>query len=347
MKRILTAFAAVSLAAGAAFAQADREPVTSIDQLLERVRQDSRNATAENQRRLQEFRAERDRQTALLNEARRTLARLEAEADRLDNQFEVNLERIAELDAQLRKEQGAFGELFGAARQAAGEFGSIVEASLVSAQFPNRHAPLAALAESRTLPDRVELDAIWKTMIGEMQAQGQVVTFSTRVVGLNEGQPLDVTRAGVFIAIADDGGPLFINWTSDDNNRSAGYRLANLERQPTSGAIAGAAAALLKAQPGEIVGGPIDPSRGALLQIYKDVPNLSQRFEQGGIVAKIIAALLIFSAVFGIVRLVMLLLTGSAITAQSAVRPHRALTRLVALCWRMSKSRIVRSKRLS
>jgi biopolymer transport protein ExbB len=66
MKRILTSIAAVSLIAGAAsapaFAQADREPVSSISQLLERVRQDSRDAAAENQRRLQEFRSERDRQ---------------------------------------------------------------------------------------------------------------------------------------------------------------------------------------------------------------------------------------------------------------------------------------------
>ena len=91
MKRILTSIAAVSLIAGAAsapaFAQADREPVTSINQLLERVREDSRDAQAENQRRLQEFRSERDRQAALLSQARNELASLEAQSERLQQQF--------------------------------------------------------------------------------------------------------------------------------------------------------------------------------------------------------------------------------------------------------------------
>jgi len=319
MKRILTTIAAVSLIAGAAsapaFAQADREPVTSIGQLLERVRQDSRDAAAQNQQRLQEFRAERDRQAALLSQARSTLSSLEAESDRLTAQFESNDVRIAELDAELREAQGAFGELFGAARQTAGEFGSIIESSLVSAQHAGRHEPLLNLAESRTLPERFELDLIWQTMIDEMESQGQVVTFNTRVLGLNEGQPVAVTRVGPFIAMANDGGPLFVQWTTDEDNRAAGYRLANLERQPPARLLS-AAGALINAEPGEIVSGPVDPSRGALLRIYRDVPSLSERFEQGGIVAKIIAALLIFSAAFGLFRLVSLLMTNSAINAQ-------------------------------
>ncbi|WP_439637419.1 MotA/TolQ/ExbB proton channel family protein [Oceanicaulis sp.] len=319
MKRILTSIAAVSLIAGVAsapaFAQADREPVSSISQLLERVRQDSRDAAAENQRRLQEFRSERDRQASLLSQARNELASLEAQSERLQAQFDANDQQIAELDAELREAQGAFGELFGAARQTAGEFGSIIESSMVSAQYPGRAEPLQELAQSRTLPERYELDAIWQTMINEMEGQAEVTTFNARVLGLNEGNPVPVTRVGPFIAMANDGGPLFVQWTSDENNAAAGYRLANLERQPPARLLS-AASNLINAEPGEIVSGPVDPSRGGLLRIYRDVPSLSERFEQGGIVAKIIAALLIFSAAFGLFRLVSLLLVNSAINAQ-------------------------------
>ena len=319
MKTIIKAIAAVSLGASMlsapVFAQADRQPVSSIQQLLDRVRADARDAEAENQRRIQEFRANANEQQRLLSNARAELQRLEAEADRLTAQFETNDTRIAELDAQLREEQGAFGELFGAARQAAGEFGSTIEASLVSAEFGGRHEPLLELANSRTLPERRELDRIWRSMIDEMNGQASVSTFQRRVVGLNNSEPLAVTRVGPFLAIANDGGPRYVRWSSDDQNASLGYNLRLLEQQPP-GRLLNAASNLINADPGEIVAGPVDPSRGALLNIYKDVPDLPERFQQGGIVAKIIAGLFIFSAGFGILRLLQLLMTTSAINAQ-------------------------------
>jgi biopolymer transport protein ExbB len=319
MKKLIQTIAAVSIAAGIAtapsFAQADREPVTTIQQLLDRVRADSRDAAAENQRRLQEFRAERNRQQALLAQARSTLSNLEAQADAAETQFEANQVQIEELDQQLREEQGAFGELFGAARQAAGEFGAVMESSLISAQHSGRAQPLLSLAESRTLPERRELDSIWQGIIAEMNYQAEVATFSTRVLGMNNGDPVSVTRVGPFLSIADDGGPKFLQWSSDENSSSAQYTLSELSRQPP-GLLLGAASSLINADAGEIVAGPVDPSRGALLGIYREVPTLSERFEQGGIVAKIIAGLLIFSAAFGFFRLFVLLTTSSAINAQ-------------------------------
>ncbi|PWE16984.1 flagellar motor protein MotA [Marinicauda salina] len=319
MKKLSTLVAAVSigvsLTAGAAFGQVDREPVTSISELLDRVRADRRDRAAENQERLEEFRAEAGRQQALLNQARATLSSLEQQAADAEAQFEENSARIAELDQQLREEQGAFGELFGAARQSAGEFASIIESSIVSAQYPGRHRVLRDVAESRTLPERRELDLIYERMIDEMNAQAEVVTFPAQVLGMNEGQDVPVTRVGPFVAFAMDGGPAYVQWTTDEENRAAGYRLAELKRQPP-GRLLDAARTLANADPGELVAGPVDPSRGALLGIYKDVPNLQERFNQGGIVAKIIAGLFIFSVVFGAWRLLVLLGANSAINAQ-------------------------------
>jgi biopolymer transport protein ExbB len=128
MKTLFKIAAAVSLSAsllaGTAMAQeSQRQPVTSISQLLDRVRADARDAAAENQRRLQEFRANRDRQAALVAQARGQLNALEATGAANQAQFEANQAQIQELDAQLRREQGAFGELFGAARQKSGDRG--------------------------------------------------------------------------------------------------------------------------------------------------------------------------------------------------------------------------------
>ncbi|MCP2678213.1 MotA/TolQ/ExbB proton channel family protein [Maricaulaceae bacterium NA33B04] len=318
MKNLIKTIAAVSLGASLlsapVFAQTDAEPVTSIQQLLDRVRADSRDAAAENQRRIQEFRANRDQQVALLRQAQSRMAALEAQSAQLEAEFDANVVLIDEQSALLQEAQGAFGELFGAARQYAGEFGATIDASLVSAQYTGRADDLNTLANSRTLPSRRELDAIWTTMINEMEGQAEVTRFSRRVLGLNDGNPVDVVRIGTFVAVADTGSPTFLNYKSDGAG-SDSFSLVALERQPP-GTIMGAASNILNAEAGEIVSGPIDPSRGALLDIYRSVPNLSERFEQGGIVAKIIAGLFIFSAVFGLFRLVMLLLTTSAINAQ-------------------------------
>lgn len=319
MKKLISMIAAVSIGAGVfaapALAAQERQPVRSIQELLDRVRADSRDAAAENQRRLAEFRQRRDEQSALLRQAQGTLAGLQAEADRGRAQFEQNQVAISQLDVELRAAQGEYGELFGAARQAAGEVAALIEGSLISSQFPRRHEPLRELAESRTLPDRRELDQIWRTQISEMRAQGQVVTYNARVVGQNEGQPLAVTRVGPFIAMADRGGAKFVQWRVESTNRAAGYRMEELNTQPP-GRLTSAAAALISAEPGSIVSGPVDPSRGGLLRVYLEVPSLPERFEQGGLVAKIILALLIFSAAFGIFRLFVLLGVNSAINAQ-------------------------------
>jgi biopolymer transport protein ExbB len=319
MKKLISMIAAVSIGAGVfaapALAAQERQPVRNIQELLDRVRADSRDAAAENQRRLQEFRQRRDEQSALLRQAQGTLAGLQAEAERTRTRFEANQVAIAQLDADLRAAQGEYGELFGAARQAAGEVAALLEGSLISSQFPRRHEPLRELAESRTLPDRRELDQIWRSQLSEMRAQGQVVTYNARISGQNDGQPLAVTRVGPFIAMTDRGGAKFVQWRVEPTNRAAGYRMEELNTQPP-GRLTSAASALMSAAPGAIVGGPVDPSRGGLLRVYLEVPNLAERFEQGGLVAKIILALLIFSAAFGIFRLFVLLGVNSAINAQ-------------------------------
>jgi len=227
MKKLISMIAAVSIGAGVlaapALAAQEREPVRSIQELLDRVRADSRDAAAENQRRLQEFRQRRDEQSALLRQAQGTLSALQAQAEQGRVQFEANSVAIAELDAELRAAQGEYGELFGAARQAAGEVAALIEGSLVSSQYPRRHDPLTELAESRTLPDRRELDQIWQAQLSEMRAQGEVVTYNARVVGQNDGQPLPVTRVGPFIAMVDRGGAKFVQWQAEPTSRTAGY----------------------------------------------------------------------------------------------------------------------------
>ena len=303
--------AAVSIGAALAGSAMAQEPASSINELLNRVRSDAREMSAENQRRLQEFREARGQQAALLAQARSQLNALEGQAAGIRAQYDANEVQIDELDAALRESQGEFGELFGAARQTAGEFAAIIDGSVTSAQFPDRTAQLIELSESRALPGVVQLSQIWRRMLEEMIAQGQVVTFERPVNGLGGGQPVPVTRVGPFVAWAQDGGVVFVQWTETNGE----YDLTPLERQPPSD-ITSAAQRVYDATPDEVVMGPVDPSRGGLLAIYKDVPNLQERIAQGRTVGYIILGLLAVSLAFGLLRLVQLMLESAAVAAQ-------------------------------
>ncbi|WP_417490842.1 MotA/TolQ/ExbB proton channel family protein [Maricaulis sp.] len=301
----------VALTAGAG---AQTQPAGSISELLNRVRSDAREASQENQARLREFQNSTNQQQALLSQARAEMAALERQAATLTTQFEDNQVQIDVLATDLRQRQGAFGELFGAARQAAGEFAAIINASLVSAQFPGRADALESLATGRTLPTRAELDYIWRRAIDEMIGQQGVVTFDSMVTGIGNGQPVPVTRVGPFIAFTNfNNNQRFARWKEDTT--TGAWTLSDLATQPP-GNLIGAASTLFNADPNEIVMGVVDPSRGALLDIYKDVPDLEERINQSGMVGLVIIGLLAISAAFGLFRMFALLSTQAAVNGQ-------------------------------
>lgn len=311
---------AAAVAFGAAFAGgaiAQQQPVSNINELLGRLRSDVREASAENQERLNRFRSERNQQTSLLSGARQELARLESQADSLEAQFAANQTRIDELAEELRAAQGEFGELFGVARQTAGEFGSLIEGSLASAQHEGRADPLLELANSRVLPTRTELDEIWRAITAEMIYQAEIVSFDGTMADLDCSGDYSVVRVGVFVSYAVCGGSAtFGRWAVPEGAiGSAGYSLAALDSQPP-GALRSAAMGLYNADRGEIVSGPVDPSSGQLLLVYREIPDLNQRIEQGGLVGKIILGLLAVSVVFGLFRLLMLILESMAVAGQ-------------------------------
>ncbi|MDG1416988.1 MAG: MotA/TolQ/ExbB proton channel family protein [Maricaulis sp.] len=293
---------------------AQTEPAGSLSELLNRVRQDTREASQENQQRLEEFQANRNRQQTLLTNARAELRNLERTADVLTAQFEDNQIAIDESAAILNERQGAFGELFGEARQTAGEVAATISASVISSQFPGRADALEALASSEVLPTREELDFIWRRTIEEMIQQQQVVTYNARVSGLAEGAMVPVTRVGPFLSFSShNNNQRFSLWVQDDTTRD--WSLSDMAVQPPANYLGGASA-LYGADAGEIVMGVVDPSRGPLLDIYKDVPNLEQRLEQGGIVGMVILGLLALAGSFGIFRIFTLLGTQAAVNGQ-------------------------------
>ena len=111
MKKTLGLLAAGLLAFGAANAQ-DGEAAT-MNELLRLIEQGQARDSQEARQREAEFTTQRNRQQALLNEARAERSRQEAESARLEQLFEANQQRIATARQSLDERLGALKELFG------------------------------------------------------------------------------------------------------------------------------------------------------------------------------------------------------------------------------------------
>ncbi|MGB3457598.1 MAG: MotA/TolQ/ExbB proton channel family protein [Litorimonas sp.] len=305
-KSAMAALAGSALLASPAAAQ-----ITSIQDLLNQVRNDAAEQQRINQQRVSEFQADANSQTSELQRARSELSQLEAQARRVEANFQANQNQIDGLKAELTAAQGEFGEVFGLARSMAGEFKSTLDRSLITAQYPNRTEVLGRVAESDALPSTADLNAIWQTMLTEMEEQREVEAFTANVAGI-DGQST-VTRVGPFVAFNADGD--FLQYNPPSATGEDLPLLSLLPAQP-GGAIQSAASRVLSANAGEVVYAPIDPTRGELLKTFDLRPGPWERAMQGGPIGMIIIGLGIITAILGLLLIVRLFLIRMAVAGQ-------------------------------
>ena len=109
-----------------------------------------------------------------------------------------------------------------------------------------------SLQKSKGLPKIKELEGLWYALQQEMTAQGEVKTFTGKIVGSDGiAGPAEITRVGPFTAISDN---RFLRYAGDG-------KFVELGRQPPARFMDGADD-LLDADPGELTAGVVDPSRG-------------------------------------------------------------------------------------
>ena len=273
MRKLALLLAALCLSAGAA-----AEPPATLEDLVERVRSERMLEKKEHAEREEKFSQARDQQQALLHEAKTRLGIEEKRSEVLRVIYEQKEREIEAKNAQLNQRMGSLGELHGVVRQIAGDMDVIIDTSLVSAQKPDRDAIIDKLAASRELPAIEELEELWHVALDEMAESGRVVTFPSLLI-TSAGDEIErqVTRIGVFNAVA---GGHFLRYLPESQ------RLVEPPRQPLE-RYQSMALALERADNG-ILPFPLDPTRGAMLALLVQVPDLKTRVQQGGIVGVII-----------------------------------------------------------
>jgi len=265
----------------------------NLDELLEQTRSArTREATA-NQEREAKFLAERNKQAAMLAEARAELTEQQRRSTALSTAFDANEKKLTENQAQLDARAGNLGEMFGVVRQVANDFSSVVHNSIISAQFPDREAFVTKLAQSKSLPSMPELERFWFELQREMTETGNVARFKTKVVS-TKGEAVDATVVRVGPFNASSGGEYLSYLPSQQ-------QMAIMARQP-GGKFQGPASALEDSKDG-YVESFVDPTRGVLLSIYAQRPNVIERIEKGELVGYIIITVGCVGAILALYQL--------------------------------------------
>lgn len=318
MKRhIGTTFVAVAVL-GVALPVAAQQPAQSINDLLKRVQQGEVTEKRENREREQRFQQDKASQQKVLADAQAQRAALEQRSDALETQFEENELRVADLTEQFDKRLGSLKELFGVLQQVAGDTRAQFENSITSTQpsirdgnDPDRIQFLGDLAAKMGTASKLasieEIERLWYEMLNEMQETGRVVSYRAPVI-LGDGQQteLDVTRVGVFNLITNG---KYLQYTPETGN------VTELARQPQQVRFVKTTADLASADSG-MVTFALDPTRGQILSLLIQEPDLRERIDQGGTVGYIIIVLGIIGMLLALWRWVALFITGSKVRAQ-------------------------------
>lgn len=277
----------------------------NFDELLKQVQESSRAAADLNAEREQRFLRNKNEQAALLRQAERDMGVAQRKADAVKKQFDANQKELAELKKQLEEAIGELGQMYAGIRQSAGEFRTVAEDSFVTAQFPKRLDFLERLATQKELPSIRQIDTLWYALTQDLAEGGKVARFDAEVVDLyGQREQRTVTRLGTFSAISGDE---YLDVLSGSG------RLQVLPRQPKSSYRALAEDFEIARAPAPML---IDPSRGTLLALEAERPDLMERIDQGGPVGYTIIALGLFGVTVALFQLLYLWLVGGRVQSQ-------------------------------
>jgi biopolymer transport protein ExbB len=311
-KFILAAAAAViMLAPLQQEAQAQEAQARSLSELLQLVEQGRARDSQELRRREQEFQAQKAEQERLLSEARQRQRSMEQTSESLEAQFEQNELEIGALNQQLNDSLGELRELFGVVQLVAGDAASQFETSLTSIQFQGRREFLLDLAERMGQSARIasveELERLWFELQREATELGKVVRMPLEVVGVDGNRSTrDVVRVGAFNIVSDG---KYLSY------EPATRTVAELVRQPDQRRFIASTTDIVNAQEGFEAFG-VDVTRGQILALLIQQPNMRERIAQGAEIGYLIIALGILGLLLAGERLITLSILSRKVSSQ-------------------------------
>ncbi|MDB9763704.1 MotA/TolQ/ExbB proton channel family protein [Gammaproteobacteria bacterium] len=267
---------------------------TKIQALLDIVKENRSIYYKKDEARIKDFLNLVDQREQMLKKAKRDLANEKIRNTKLENSFEVNEKKLAELEESLQIKVGVLGELFGVTRQFAGELLASSDKSVTFSEYPDRGEILKDIGKTK-VHSLEQLESLWISYLDEIVSSGEVKTVNATIIN-KKGQSFkgEVVRYGLFSATHDRE---FVRPISELNS----FEL--LQRQPESNILKN----IKKHQKSdEYRTSSIDPTKGFLLSLYLDKPGWIDRIRQGKSVGFIIILIGLIGGIFSVYKIYLL-----------------------------------------
>ena len=274
----------------------NEERIQTIQELLQKVENNKSIYVNEDAERIETFLSLVSERKSLLADAKEQLRKEKIRNTNLESRFENNEKELADLQERLQIKIGVLGELFGVARQFAGELYASTENGFTFYEFPERPNKLEIIGQTQ-VHNIAQLETLWISYLNEIAASGEIKKVKTNIIDPKGNSYEDeIVRYGLFSASI---GNSFVTPASDLN----GFQL--LKRQPERSVIKS-----LKRYPNsdDYTNVSIDPTRGFLLSLYLDKAGWFERIAQGKAIGFVIILIGLTGLAFSIYKIRFLLL---------------------------------------
>ena len=266
------------------------ERVEKIQDLINRVEENREELSKIDAQRIDNFIKKVADRRFLLSKAQKQLSDEEARNQRLEDLFESNELKLAELETELNIKLGVLGELFGVARQMAGELQADSESAYNFSEHPNRTDALNEIGKIK-VHNLKNLEDLWVLHLNEINSSGEIKEIKANVINSDGDIEEDsFVRYGPFNMVKNRS---FVKTDIANNAYSV------LQKQPDRS---------LRRQfrshyrsDGYAVA-PVDPPRGFLLSLYLDKPSTVERIAQGKLIGFIIVIIGLSGLIFAAYR---------------------------------------------
>ena len=266
------------------------ERVEKIQDLINRVEENRDELSKIDAKRIDDFIKKVADRRFLLSKAKQQLADEEARNKRLEDLFEANEIKLAELETELNIKLGVLGELFGVARQMAGELQADSESAYNFSEHPNRSEALNEIGKIK-VHNLENLEDLWILHLNEINSSGEIKEIQANVINSDGDIEKDnLVRYGPFNMVKNKS---FVKTDIANNAFSV------LQKQPDR-----SLRRKFKShyRSDDYAVAPIDPTRGFLLSLYLDKPSTFERIAQGKLIGFIIVLIGLSGLIFAAYR---------------------------------------------
>ena len=266
------------------------ERVEKIQDLINRVEENRDELSKIDAKRIDDFIKKVADRRFLLSKAKQQLADEEARNKRLEELFEANEIKLAELETELNIKLGVLGELFGVARQMAGELQADSESAYNFSEYPNRSEALNEIGKIK-VHNLENLEDLWILHLNEINSSGEIKEIQANVINSDGDIEKDnLVRYGPFNMVKNKS---FVKTDIANNAFSV------LQKQPDR-----SLRRKFKShyRSDDYAVAPIDPTRGFLLSLYLDKPSTFERIAQGKLIGFIIVLIGLSGLIFAAYR---------------------------------------------